>query len=210
MWHPDEFYDHVDTLERQGISELNLKIKQRCSSNKEIIQQINIYDDAIELEDENISSNLETSNTTNATTQDGMFNDNESVFSSFSAAQTATRDKKSQARRQNIATAEIWRTSIRKMKQKGLISEKFKFERDKTVKNVQDFAKHQAKNLNQKSEQNSSHVERKRQDRKTLAEREQEYRRLKAKEINKLALDNTKEHLVRKKQALARTSGFGG
>ena len=223
--HPDDFYDNVDYLEKQGISELNIKIRSRCNNNKDILQQIDIYDDAIELEDENQNNNnaggggSETSYSQSNLSKSFNENDFEDdvlkppdpglLGSAGSAngfpngfAKERTSKQNQKARRSSISTNDIWRTSIRKMKAQGLIPGQFKFEKEKVTKD------HAREKLDQKNKEEKEKRENGDDDRmKTLAERENEYRREKAKEANRNIKENTRDMLKRKKDLMKNVTG---
>merc|ERR1712048_1079166 len=105
----DEFYDNVDSLEKQGVNDLFSRICQKCLGNKEIIKQLNIYDGSIELEDQ----------------QDDQ---DEQAELEIQAMYRKT------ARRHSVAVSTSERTSIRGMAQAGVIKKPdFKFQQGKAI-----------------------------------------------------------------------------
>lgn len=186
--YPDEFYDNVDALERQGISTLHNNIRKRCPSNKEIQQQISLYDQAIEAEDDIIDENCAELNS--------LIFENES----FMSMEISSISNNKKPRKASVATNEkinpgdiLSRTSVRQQKLKGLISNAEELPTENTLQKMRDHAKNLI--FGPDAEKNSS-----RKSKKSIELQEKEYRRLKMAETNKAILNQTEQHLKKKKK----------
>ena len=111
----DEFYDNVDSLEKQGVNDLFTRIRQKCLGNKEILKQLNVYNGSIEQEDRK---------TEDEDDQDRI--DESAMMAMY----------RKTSRRHSVAThsSPSDRTSIRGMAQAGVIKNpEFKFQQGKAI-----------------------------------------------------------------------------